>query len=85
MGVIAMPTTDTVLLEVKGLIKHFPVRQKAFRHRKGMVEAVDVCKTDAPLYRDLGDEHFVACRRTNGLDLQPICGAYADSSVGAPL
>jgi hypothetical protein len=49
-----------------------------------MVEAVDVCKTDAPLYRDLGDEHFVACRRTDELDLQPIRGAYADSSVGAP-
>ena len=36
-----MPKTDMVLLEVKGLTKHFPVRQKAFRHRKGMVKAVD--------------------------------------------
>jgi hypothetical protein len=33
MGVMTVPTTDTVLLEVKGLTKHFPVRQKAFRHR----------------------------------------------------
>jgi oligopeptide/dipeptide ABC transporter ATP-binding protein len=33
--------------------------------------AVDVCKTDAPLYRDLGGEHFVACHRADDLSLQP--------------
>jgi peptide/nickel transport system ATP-binding protein len=37
--------------------------------------AVDICKTDAPLYRDLGDEHFVACHRADELNLQPIRGA----------
>ncbi len=36
-----MPTPESVLLEVKGLTKHFPVRQKAFRRRRGMVKAVD--------------------------------------------
>jgi len=32
--------------------------------------AVDICKTDAPLYRDLGGEHFVACHLAEDLKLQ---------------
>ncbi len=36
-----MPVGENVLLEVRGLTKHFPVRKKAFRHRKGVVKAVD--------------------------------------------
>ena len=32
--------------------------------------AVDICKTDAPLYRDLGGEHFVACHLAEKLKLQ---------------
>jgi oligopeptide/dipeptide ABC transporter ATP-binding protein len=43
---------------------------------------VDACKTDAPLYRDLGNEHFVACHRADELNLQPIRDAHADSSAG---
>ncbi|MEW5825496.1 MAG: dipeptide ABC transporter ATP-binding protein [Candidatus Bipolaricaulota bacterium] len=34
--------------------------------------AVDRCKVEAPVYRDLGEEHFVACHRADELDLQPI-------------
>jgi oligopeptide/dipeptide ABC transporter ATP-binding protein len=34
--------------------------------------AVDVCSKDAPVYRDLGNEHFVACHRADELHLQPI-------------
>jgi len=34
--------------------------------------AKDTCKTDAPVYRDLGDEHFVACHFADTLELQPI-------------
>jgi oligopeptide/dipeptide ABC transporter ATP-binding protein len=32
--------------------------------------AVDICRTDAPLYRDLGGEHFVACHLAEELNLQ---------------
>jgi oligopeptide/dipeptide ABC transporter ATP-binding protein len=34
--------------------------------------AVEVCSSDVPEYRDLGDEHFVACHRADELSLQPI-------------
>jgi len=34
--------------------------------------AKDICKTDAPVYRDLGNEHFVTCHFGDTLDLQPI-------------
>ncbi|MBE0636371.1 ATP-binding cassette domain-containing protein [Candidatus Bipolaricaulota bacterium] len=34
--------------------------------------AKDVCKTDAPTYRDLGDLHFVTCHFADTLSLQPI-------------
>ena len=34
--------------------------------------AEEVCKTEAPVYRDLGGEHFVSCHFANQLDLQPI-------------
>jgi oligopeptide/dipeptide ABC transporter ATP-binding protein len=32
--------------------------------------AVDICAAEAPLYRDLGGEHFVACHRAEELKLQ---------------
>lgn len=32
----------------------------------------EICKTEAPLYRDLGDLHFVSCHRADELSLQPI-------------
>jgi len=34
--------------------------------------AKDICKTEAPEYRDLGDLHFVTCHFADMLDLQPI-------------
>ena len=34
--------------------------------------AKDICKTEAPAYRDLGDQHFVTCHFADSLDLQPI-------------
>jgi len=34
--------------------------------------AKDICKTEAPVYRDLGDLHFVTCHFADSLDLQPI-------------
>ncbi len=37
--------------------------------------AVDVCKTDRPVYRAVSSEHFVACHRADELALQPIRAA----------
>ena len=34
--------------------------------------AKDICKTEAPAYRDLGDQHFVTCHFADSLNLQPI-------------
>jgi peptide/nickel transport system ATP-binding protein len=34
--------------------------------------AKDICKTEAPEYRDLGDLHFATCHFADSLDLQPI-------------
>ncbi len=34
--------------------------------------AKDICKTEAPEYRDLGNEHFVTCHFADSLNLQPI-------------
>ena len=34
--------------------------------------AKDICKTEEPVYRDLGDLHFVTCHFADSLDLQPI-------------
>ncbi len=34
--------------------------------------AKDICKTEAPVYRDLGDLHFVTCHFADSLNLQPI-------------
>ncbi len=34
--------------------------------------AQDICKTDDPLYRDLGNEHFVKCHLAETLDLRPV-------------
>lgn len=34
--------------------------------------AKEVCKTEFPVYRDLGGEHFVSCHLADQLDLQPI-------------
>jgi len=34
--------------------------------------AKDICKTEAPTYRDLGGEHFVACHFADQLKLQPV-------------
>jgi len=34
--------------------------------------AKDICKTEAPEYRDLGNLHFVTCHFADSLDLQPI-------------
>ena len=34
--------------------------------------AQGVCKTEAPAYRDLSDEHFVTCHFAESLNLQPI-------------
>jgi len=34
--------------------------------------AKDICKTEEPAYRDLGDLHFVTCHFADSLDLQPI-------------
>jgi peptide/nickel transport system ATP-binding protein len=34
--------------------------------------AKDICKTEAPAYRDLGDLHFVTCHFADSLNLQPI-------------
>jgi oligopeptide transport system ATP-binding protein len=36
--------------------------------------AKDICKTEAPAYRDLGGEHFVTCHFADALNLQPIHG-----------
>jgi len=33
--------------------------------------AIETCRTQAPTYRDLGEEHFVACHRSEELRLQP--------------
>ena len=34
--------------------------------------ARDTCKYETPLYRDLGEEHFVTCHFADSLNLQPI-------------
>jgi len=34
--------------------------------------AKDICKTEAPIYRDLGNEHFVRCHLADTLSLQPV-------------
>jgi oligopeptide/dipeptide ABC transporter ATP-binding protein len=34
--------------------------------------AKDICKTEPPAYRDLGDLHFVTCHFADSLNLQPI-------------
>lgn len=34
--------------------------------------AKEICKTEAPMYRDLGSEHFVTCHLTESLNLRPI-------------
>jgi oligopeptide/dipeptide ABC transporter ATP-binding protein len=34
--------------------------------------AQGICRTEAPAYRDLGDEHFVTCHFADSLNLQPI-------------
>ena len=34
--------------------------------------AREVCKTEAPAYRDLGGEHFVTCHFADSLNLRPI-------------
>jgi ABC-type oligopeptide transport system ATPase subunit len=39
--VIPLTTTEDVLIEVTGLTKHFPVRQKRFRRLRGSVKPVN--------------------------------------------
>ena len=34
--------------------------------------AKDICKTEAPSYRDVGEEHFVTCHFADTLSLQPV-------------
>jgi len=34
--------------------------------------AKDACKTEAPVYRDLGNEHFVCCHFADSLSLRPV-------------
>ncbi|MCK4682140.1 dipeptide ABC transporter ATP-binding protein [Candidatus Bipolaricaulota bacterium] len=34
--------------------------------------AKEICKTEAPVYRNLGNEHFVTCHLADTLDLQPV-------------
>ncbi len=34
--------------------------------------AKEICKTEAPTYRDLGGEHFVSCHLADELKLQPV-------------
>ena len=34
--------------------------------------AQDVCRTEAPIYREITGEHFVTCHLSESLDLQPI-------------
>jgi oligopeptide/dipeptide ABC transporter ATP-binding protein len=34
--------------------------------------AKEICKTQAPIYRDLGDEHFVTCHFADSLNLRSI-------------
>lgn len=36
---------------------------------------VDVCRAEVPVYRDLGDEHFVSCHRADDLSLHPMRGS----------
>ena len=45
--------------------------------------AVDVCSKDAPVYRDLGNEHFVSCHRADELSLQPIHDVRRGSTEGS--
>jgi len=34
--------------------------------------AKEICKTEAPVYRNLGNEHLVTCHLADTLDLQPV-------------
>ena len=34
--------------------------------------AQEICRTEAPAYRDLGGEHFVTCHLADSLNLQPV-------------
>ena len=34
--------------------------------------AREICKTEPPVYRELGGEHFVTCHFADSLNLQPI-------------
>ena len=47
--------------------------------------ALEICRNDAPLYRDVGHEHFVACHRGEELSLQPIRDGGAQSAGGIQL
>ncbi len=42
--------------------------------------AREICRIDAPAYRDLGGEHFVACHFADSLNLQPIRTALSSFS-----
>ncbi len=44
--------------------------------------ALGVCRDEAPTYRDVGHEHFVACHRGEELSLQPIQDGGAQSAGG---
>ncbi|MEE9420081.1 MAG: oligopeptide/dipeptide ABC transporter ATP-binding protein, partial [Desulfatiglandaceae bacterium] len=32
----------------------------------------EICRTEAPAYRDLGGKHFVTCHLADSLNLQPV-------------
>jgi len=34
--------------------------------------AQEICKTEEPIYRDLGNEHFVKCHFADTLQLRPV-------------
>ena len=36
------------------------------------MDAREICRTDAPAYRDLGSEHFATCHLADELNLRPI-------------
>jgi peptide/nickel transport system ATP-binding protein len=44
--------------------------------------ARDVCRNEAPIYRTIEDEHFVACHLAESLKLQPIRTISSEEAYG---
>ena len=61
-----MSTDDQPLLQVRGLTKHFPVRDGVFLRTVGQVHAVDDVSFDLDVGETLGPRRRVGLRQEHG-------------------